>query len=47
MNIPFYNIIDSLIRSLLFSSIELIKMDKNKFFEFILNFISIEENIQK
>ena len=47
VNIPFYNIIESLIRSLLFSSIELIKMDKNKFFELFQSFISIEANIQK
>ena len=31
---PFYNIINSLIRILLFSSIELIKKNKNKFLNY-------------
>ena len=47
VNIVFFNIIESLLRSTLLYSIELIKKDKAKFFEFLYSFTSIEANLQK
>ena len=47
VNINFLNIIESLIRALLNYSINLIKLDKIKFFDFFYSFISIEANLQK
>jgi hypothetical protein len=47
VNINFFNIVESLIRGVLLFSIELIKKDKVKFFEFFYTFTSIEANLQK
>ena len=47
VNITFFNLIESLSRSILLYSIELIKSDLNKFFEFFNIFKSIEANLQK
>ena len=46
VNICFYNVIESLIRSILLNSIELHK-DKVKFYEFIYSLTSIEASLQK
>ncbi len=47
VNIAFFNIIESLLRGILLYSIELIKKDKVKFFEFFNSFTFIEANLQK
>ena len=47
VNINFFNIIESLLRGILLFSIELIKKDKVKFFEYFYTFTSIEANLQK
>ena len=47
VNINFFNIVESLLRGILLYSIELIKKDKVKFFEFFYSFTSVEANLQK
>jgi len=47
VNISFFNIIESLSRAILISSIDLIKTDKNKFYEYFNIFTLIEANLQK
>ena len=47
VNINFFYIIESLLRGILLFSIELIKNDKAKFYEFLYSFTSIEANLQK
>ena len=47
VNINFFNIIESLSRAILLYSVELIKIDKNKFHEYFSIFTLIEANLQK
>ena len=47
VNINFFNIMESLIRAILLYSIELIKKDKAKFYEYLYTLPSIEANLQK
>ena len=47
VNITFFKIIESLSRILLLHSLDLIKNDKNKFYEYFHSFKSIEANLQK
>ena len=47
VNIPLYNILESLIRSILLFSKDLIKINKNKFYEFFGYFKSFEAILQK
>ena len=47
VNITFFNIIESLSRSLLLYSVVLIQEDKNKFFDFSRIFKSLEASLQK
>ena len=47
VNISFFNIIESLSRAILLSSVDLIKTDKNKFNEYFKIFTLIEANLQK
>ena len=47
VNISFFNIIESLSRAILSSSVDLIKTDKNKFHEYFKIFTLIEANLQK
>ena len=47
VNINFFNIMEALIRAMLIYSIELIKKDKAKFFEYLYTLPSIEANLQK
>ena len=47
VNINFFNVIESFLRGVLLYSIELIKKDKVKFFEFFYSFTSIEASFQK
>ena len=47
VNISFFNIIESLSRAILLSSVDLIKADKNKFNEYFSIFTLIEANLQK
>ena len=47
VNYCFFNIIESLIRGVLLYSIELLKKDNFKFYEFFYTFTSIEANLQK
>ena len=47
VNINFFNIIESLSRAILLYSVELIKIDKNKFLEYFNMFTLIEANLQK
>ena len=47
VNQLFYNIIESLIESMLLYSVELKKKDKNKFYDYFYTFIPAEASIQK
>ena len=47
VNLCFYYIIESLIRGVLIYSVELLKKDNFKFYEFFFKFTSIEANLQK
>ena len=47
VNLFFFYVIESLIRGVLLYSIELLKKDNFKFYEFFFTFTSIEANIQK
>ena len=47
VNINFFNLIESLIRAILVYSIELIKKDKVKFFDFFYYLTTVEANLQK
>ena len=47
VNINFFNLMESLIKAILLFSIELIKKDKAKFFEYLYSLTSIEASLQK
>ena len=47
VNLNFFNIMESLMRALLLYSIDLIKKDKAKFYEYFYTLLSIEANLQK
>ena len=47
VNLCFFNIIESFIRGMLLYSIELLKKDNYKFYDYFFNFIQIEANLQK
>ena len=47
VNLCFYYILESLIRGVLIYSVELLKKDNFKFYEFFYTFTSIEANLQK
>ena len=47
VNIHFFNLMESLLKAILLFSIELIKKDKAKFFEYLYTLTSIEASLQK